>query len=414
MTTHLKAPDRRRWVLSSLLAAWSIGMSIPLSAQVTRDSAGIRIVTSDAPRWSERAALKLGTTPSLLIPAQPGAGQGTRRLGDLIELSDRSLVVLEESGDSARLYDPRGHFLRGIAPAGQGYPELRRIRSLYRMPGDTIAAEISAAIVLFSPGGTEIGRISGPPHRMPAPRPLPIALLAGRRRMMITPIFPSDARPGTRILLAYPVTLIDSLARPISDLGALPLTTVAVEDRPQQIWFAPTAALTSDSASFYYGYPAEYSISRYDIDGRLTSMIRRKWSPITVTAADREDYVREWGKNWIRSTGTEAEREYADLRDDPYWETVPAFSQLIVDAVGRLWVREAHLPDAAGNGEFYTIPLVPSVWSVFDREGGWLCDVTMPARFHPRVIGRDHVTGLARDSAGAHIVVRYPLEGGGR
>jgi hypothetical protein len=393
------------------LSASTVGRS---NAQVTRDSAGIRIVTSDSPRWSGRTALRLGTAPSLLIPAPPRTDRGPRKFEDLIELADGTVVVAEASGDSARIYDPSGRLLRTFAPAGQGYPELRRIQNLFRTPGDTIAARISGAIVLFSPGGDEVVRIAGAPPQMRSPRPLPIALFPGRRRMTVTPSFPSAAASGTRILLAYPIALVDSLNQPVQELGALPMTTVAVEDQPRQIWFAPTAAYTADSASFYYGYPAEYSISRYDTEGRLTHIIRRRWEPVAVTAADREDYVREWGKYWIRSTGAEAEREYADLRDDPYWETVPAFSQLIVDAVGRLWVREAHLPDAANDGEFYTVPLVPSVWSVFDREGRWLCDVTMPARFHPKVIGRDHVTGVGRDSTGAHTVARYPLHGGGR
>jgi hypothetical protein len=404
-------PLRTVFAIASALSASMVARS---TAQVTRDSAGIRLVTSASPRWSGRTALRLGAAPSLLIPAPPRTDQGPRKFEDLIELADGTVVVAQASGDSARIYDPSGQFLRTFAPAGPGSPELRRIQNLFRTPGDTIAARILGAIVLFSPGGDEVGRIAGPPPRMRSPRPLPIALFPGRRRMMITPSFPSQAAPGTRILLAYPVTLVDSLNRPVQELGALPVTTMAMEDRPQQIWFAPTAAYTADSASFYYGYPAEYSISRYDAQGRLTHIIRRRWEPVAVTAADREDYVREWGKNWIRSTGAEAEREYADLRDDPYWETVPAFSQLIVDAVGRLWVREPHLPDAGNNGEFYTVPLVPSVWSVFDREGRWLCDVTMPARFHPKVIGRDHVTGVGRDSTGAHTVARYPLHGGGR
>jgi hypothetical protein len=403
----------RTAVLVTILAL-SVTAASTATAQSARDSAGIRIVSSDAPRWSGRTALRLGAAPSLLIPAPPRTDQGPRKFEDLIELADGTVVVAEASGDSARIYDRTGRFLRTLAPAGQGYPELRRIQNLFRTPGDTIGARISGAIVLFTPEGAEVGRIAGPPPQMRSPRPLPIALFPGRRRMMITPSFPSPAAPGTRILLAYPISLVDSLNHPVQELGALPITTVAMEDQPRQIWFAPTAAYTADSASFYYGYPAEYSISRYDGEGRLTHIIRRRWEPIAVTAADREDYVREWGKNWIRSTGAEAEREYAELRGDPYWETVPAFAQLIIDAVGRLWVRRAHLPDAASNGEFYTVPLVPSVWSVFDREGRWLCDVTMPARFHPKVIGRDHVTGLGRDSTGAHTVVRYPLQGGGR
>lgn len=66
--------------------------------------------------------------------------------------------------------------------------------------------------------------------------------------------------------------------------------------------------------------------------------------------ADIDSYVVEWGKRWIKSTGAAAEAERVDLRNDPYASVVPAFSQLIPDAIGRLWVREAHLADAPGAG----------------------------------------------------------------
>jgi hypothetical protein len=131
-----------------------------------------------------------------------------------------------------------------------------------------------------------------------------------------------------------------------------------------------------------------------------------------VTQRDINGFVTEWSKRWIKETGAEAERRKADLRHDPYAETVPAFSQFIVDRAARLWVREAHVADAAWAGALSGLPLVPSVWSVFDGTGRWLCDVTMPARFLPKEIGRDYVLGVARDADDGETVVMYRLIGG--
>ncbi len=179
-------------------------------------------------------------------------------------------------------------------------------------------------------------------------------------------------------------------------------------DTPRPPWFAPTAAFAAAEASFFAGYGAEYAIRVYSSDGDLEQIIRRDWTPVPVTRADIDQYVTEWAKRWITATGPEAERRKRELRDDPYAAQVPAYAQFMADRTGRLWVREAHLADAPGGGQFTTSPLVPSVWSVFDRAGRWLGDITMPAHFRPTDIGADYVLGIALDADGVQTVVQYP------
>jgi hypothetical protein len=97
------------------------------------------------------------------------------------------------------------------------------------------------------------------------------------------------------------------------------------------------------------------------------------------------------------------------LRKSSYAITVPAFSQFIPDRVGRLWVREAHVADAAGAGALNRMPLVPSTWSVFDSTGSWLGDVGMPAKFWPMDVGANYVLGSALDEDDVPTVVMYRL-----
>jgi hypothetical protein len=49
---------------------------------------------------------------------------------------------------------------------------------------------------------------------------------------------------------------------------------------------------------------------------------------------------------------------------------------------------------------------------VFDRDGAWLGDVTLPAHFQPYDIGADYVLGVARDDDGVQTVVQYALRAG--
>src|SRR5688572_23269160 len=147
----------------------------------------------------------------------------------------------------------------------------------------------------------------------------------------------------------------------------------------------------------------------YTRDGRLARLIRRRWIPVRVTDAEIDTYVVEWGKRWIKATGAEAERRRADLRDDSYERTVPAFSRLLVDRAVRLWVRTPNIADAPRAGQLNTTPLVASQWSVFDSIGVWLGDVTLPAEFQPFEIGTDYVVGAARDADGLETLVVYGL-----
>ena len=164
---------------------------------------------------------------------------------------------------------------------------------------------------------------------------------------------------------------------------------------------------------FYAGFGDRYQIRVYARDGKLESIIRRSWTPTPITAADWEHWVVEWSKLWVRTTSAEREREIQKVRESPWAEENPAFSQFIVDGGGRLWVREAHWQDAIGAGSLADIPVVPSSWSVFDSRGRWLGDVSMPTGFQPFEIGTDYVTGIMRTD-GVNQVVIYELSARGR
>jgi len=51
----------------------------------------------------------------------------------------------------------------------------------------------------------------------------------------------------------------------------------------------------------------------------------------------------------------------------------------------------------------------PSSWWVFDRNGIWLGQVVMPARFWPMEIGPDWVLGFELDHLDVEFLVLYPL-----
>lgn len=213
-------------------------------------------------------------------------------------------------------------------------------------------------------------------------------------------------------MMTAPVAIFDRAGENIRQLGEMPFSRLVMAEYPRPAWFAAPLSVANDDEHFWIGLGTEYSIRQYTREGRLVRIIRRAWTPTRVTSRDIDQYVTEWGKRWIRETGADAERRRAELRDSPYESVVPAFSRFIADRSGRLWVRTPDLRDAPRAGQLNTMPLVPSTWSVFGRDGAWMCDVTMPADFQPYEIGADYVLAVARDADGVETVVLHRLRGG--
>jgi len=389
-----------------LLVMFSAG---PLHARQTRDSAGITIVENTRPLWSATEALRLAGTPSLVIGTRPEPPYELSRVAGAVQLSDGRIVIADGGSLELRFFDSTGTFIRSVGRRGEAPGEFSAMESLARLPGDTLAVVSRfTSISFFSGQGAFVHRqgLAAIPRDVTLGIPIAAAVLQGRAFVRGVMTQSRTAR-GARWIDSIPLVLVGSDS---VQLGNFPSMLMVPDDiGPRPPWFGPTAEFASDGTTFYVGYGGVYSIRVYSLDGRLQRVIRRQWTPVRVTQRDIDAYVTEWAKRWIRATGPDAERQRQDLRDDPYATEVPAFSQLIADRAGRLWVREAHLADAPRAGNLSTSPLVPSAWSVFDARGRWLGDVAMPAFFQPMDIGQDYVLGVARDADGVETVVRYSL-----
>jgi hypothetical protein len=380
-------------------------------ARSTRDSAGIEIVENHEPVWSAADAPRLGADPVLVIGDRPEPDYVLSRVAGAARMSDGRIVVADGASLQLRFFDSAGGFIGAAGGRGSGPGEFRRLDMLGALPGDTIfALSLLSEVTFFDPHGAFLRQVDGSRDRAGLPDgPRIVAAVLGDQSLALGPIpRPSPGPHPTRWVESLPMVLVPRDTSRWVSLGNLPFMLLTMDDgMPRPPWFAPVAAFAAHGTSLYAGYGGEYAIRVFAADGTLTRIIRRRWTPTRVTDADIDEYVTEWSKRWVRGTGPDAERQKRDLRDDPYASEVPAYSQLLVDRTGRLWVREAHLADAPAAGQLNTSPLVPSVWSVFDADGGWLGDVTMPARFMPTDVGRDYVLGIARDADGVETVVAY-------
>lgn len=384
--------------------------SQPAAAQATRDSAGIRIVENDRPAWSATEVPVLAATPTLVIGDRPEPDYVLSRVAGAARLSDGRIVVADGGSLQLRFFDSAGVFISSVGGRGEGPGEFEQLADLWIVAGDTIVAlSMPATATFFDPRGGFLRRVNAWRRTGISDGIKLIVAVLGDQSLVVASPRPSRRPTGARWIDSMPLVAVGRDTTVRVRLGTFPsMLMVMHEDTPRPPWFGPTAVVAAGGGSLFVGYGGEYSIRVIASTGRVERIIHRRWTPTRVTRADIDEYVTEWAKRWIKATGPQAERQKRDLRDDPYASEVPAYSQFMVDRAGRLWVREAHLADAPAGGQLTTVPLVPSVWSVFDRAGRWLGDVTMPARFIPTDIGPDWVLGIAYDSDGVQTVVQYP------
>ena len=396
----------RRCLVAGVSLTAFIAKSAAAKAQV-RDSAGIRIIENPAPLGVVRT---LSATPALVIGTGDGEAHQLSRVAGAGRLSDGRIVVADGGSSQLRFFDSTGRHLKSVGRSGAGPGEFQRLEVFARLKGDTLlAGGVTRGHSFFAPDGTflRVARTvaSGPPG--PGPRVFMSAL--DDQSLLMTAIPMPGTPPAGAEQWAESVNMFivsrDGAVRPI---GALPYMMFARgENQPRPPWFGAVLAFATNGQEIFTGFPTEYSIRVLSPDGAVKRIIRRRWSPVKVTRADIDSYVEEWSRRWIKETGAEGERRKRELRASPFADVVPAFSEFIVDDGGNLWVREPHLADAPASGALNAMPLVPSTWSVFDTDGRWSGDVTMPRRFKPTQIGASYILGIARDDDGVETVVTY-------
>ena len=204
-----------------------------------------------------------------------------------------------------------------------------------------------------------------------------------------------------RTAAGEPVASIDGLKRSLrSRVGGRVVATA----------FAPDGHEAVHDSGSYWGFADTYRIVEFSPSGELRRIVRRAWSPEPVTEADKDAFRAGILAGNARSPNLPSiERSVADA---VFPRDRPAFSALLVDRDGFLWVKDYerthHDPSVAGQRASRSV----HTWTVFDPNGRWLTSVQLPANLEGRDIGSDYVLGWATDETGVPRVVVYNLAKG--
>ena len=363
---------------------------------VVTDSSGIKIALSSLPAWSGGDfAWSLDAIPAVEIAGNPDVlDQTLFGVLDLQLLSDSRVVVLNGGSSQLLVFDSTGAFLDTWGRAGQGPGEFDGPSRLDRCVGDTLVVTDRVRMSVLDSDGAfaRSVRLSG----VTASRAFDIEGVAHACSSALVAV--RHARPPSgpsERTFRYPTEVywarFDGGSRiSVDSFPGNEVMTVALGGNllGARFPFSVHPVWTSDGERVFYGPADRHEVHIFGAAGQLERIVR--WSaslePISEHEWTRYD---EWREAEIEE---DPAGSLMPTRADHPSELRPTYSDLLIDDEGNLWLQRYDDPFLA----HYTEP-EPQRWSVFDQEGRWLGELTMPPRFSLSSVARGFAIGVARD-----------------
>lgn len=376
------------WAAVLGFATWTASgcEAAPVATSTSRDSLGVTIVESVAPRWTGDTEWRIEPDPVVDL-AETGSGEMHLFFGvrDVLRTRGGELVVADRGSQQIRIYDASGRYMRAFGGPGEGPGEFRSLSFVVLTHQGTLLG------VDFTPGGPgaefdiESGLIStfrppgeANPLRHPVPSDIVWGLDAGYTMES------EDLEPGLQRTTATIVRMSAdrTSVQPVASVPGWEHVVVPEGDliplMPRMTQVVPTghgevAVGTADAL--------EYSI----LDGGsgdvgLIARILGTSLAVTDDEVNREKQAR------LGPDPSPFTRGLLDRLPAPTGK--PAYQSMLVDADGNVWA-----------GEFLGLARrdESQEWYVWDASGVWLGVVETPARFELMRVGQDEVFGVRRD-----------------
>lgn len=372
------------------------------------DSTGVHVITDTAPSWGTASPWTVADAPTLDLgdPEQPLLG-----VPAVVRLSDGRIVVANGSTQTILFFDAAGTLLTTVGGRGVDPGQFHGLGWIGRATGDSVVAYdfIARRLAVFDAKGKFVRTADLKPAEPTVPaEPLATYPDGSVLFRLGRPQSPFPGEPGTviRDSASYMRFALDGL--PVVAVGRFPQSeTFGVRVRPKEppapfpvaFGLVTVAALRGDTTLI--GTGASFEIASIGPDGVPVALLRAAIPRSAVTPQDAKDFTAAAItrlKTGTRTLNTSLDSSLVrSLEKAPFPALKPAFSRLLVDRTGALWV----LMPGAGNS-----------WTVFAPDGTWLGTVTTPEGLRVDEIGPDYVLGVWRQRHGQERVRVYPLTRG--
>lgn len=386
-----------------LAAACSFDASGEPSFAVS-DSAGVEVVSTRLPSWEP------GGSPWLLtLELEIGELEGDEPylFGDpvsAVRLPDGRVVVADDQVADIRVFGPAGEFVQRIGRRGEGPGEFQSFSWLQRCGEELVTYDWrQRRVTSFSFTGElrhsfpfMTPETGNPPYRsrcLPDGSFLAVgwgdhpSIPAGedflffKQEADLWRLFP----PGDSSL---------TIGRYISSerLAHINRSTGGGGSGPHP--FSRSVVFTGTPDRLLIGGAERLQIEVRSLSGDLLKIFRGPDAELVIDEAFVSGY-----EGIELTPGDSVMRRRLAAAEFPMPERYPAYTDLLVDPLGYLWVERFVLPwDSLKR------------WGVFSPEGVFLGHLTVPSDFDVTDVTRDHLTGIARDELGVGRVRVYRLE----
>ncbi len=355
-----------------------------------RDSAGVRIAENLRP-----------VSLSISLAEEPEFDIGPREDGpefisviSAVRLADGHIAAVGWAMAEMHLFDAEGRWLRTVGRRGSGPGEFEALGSVFRGPGDTL--------VTFEPGVNRIQQWT-PDGDFQSLRMLLSA--GGRPRASLRGVFGdgsllvSTALPepgaGDDHTLRDRITLfrVSSDGAEWDSLVSFPgAPLLRHPDNPLWNWgsllFAPVPSTDQEGDLIAMTAGDRFEIVLRDTAGAMRQIVRRADAHRPISATEYDAALAAWSERPPAELGS---RLLAAMRRTQPYRVRPSISRVQLTTDGGLWAE--HGDPRLGE---------PVRASLFDGEGRWLGEVTLPEGARVHQVDSDGVLLSVQGAEGFH------------
>lgn len=396
----MRQPVRSRSARAALLL-----LALPAGCATQNDDGRRAVSTeqaSDQAAASSSASWRVSAEPRLRVESSD-----TIDLADVATvslLSDGRFVVASGYPPAVRVFTDDGRLERTIGRRGPGPGEFTAIDQVARHGDTVIVVDLEEVAQHFTLDGKLLrtttrpaggGRLHG--------------LLASGDRI-VGELLTDSVKKGE--WTQAPETLTRVLGETRRVLGTFPSQrlTRREDGRLDSDVYAPHNRVVVFPDGFCAGFTGGMDIGCFDDAGtRLGAITLSHRRAVAVTEADREAFFNDVAVANPGAPKAQNDAEVARLRATrTFAKELGFFGRMLPSQDGLLWVGPPST-DAYRFANPNAVPMTETTWSVYTREGVWVAEVTLPARFLPLDAGADHVAGVTRDDADEVVVLVYDL-----
>lgn len=380
------------------------GKSLELEV-VARDSAGTTILVSNAPKWSPGEEWRIDPDPFLQIGVVEGDSvYQFFRVFSAVRLSDGRIVTADQTTNRLRFFGLDGQFLKSVGGKGSGPGEFEGLFQVTRLTADSLLAydgRLRRVMLLDSTGKA----VSTMTLAQPGPEPIAGALrLSDGRIVSATGWSSAQLKPPIESGLSRspsPVFVFGSSGEVTDTVGTFPGMDMAVTSEDGRITmslppFGHTLSMAVRGEQILIGTGDSYEVREFTPAGRLLRILRGPDADLSLDPAGLRAF-RQANLDLLPDAETRG-REERRLATVPLPERKPAFSRMLVDAAGHLWLSP-----------FESFAYMERAWTVVHPEGAYLGTVMAPQGLRVLDVGEDYVLGRWQDESQVEYIRLHRL-----